>query len=194
MLFLGLVAGPAMVRADDCAGTLAVSEAAPGQITLALQLPCDPYAAVALSYGPIRFVEETGIDGQLALTLPHLAGITRLSVTAADRALAAEVPESAAAVAFIALDWAQPVEALGLSSGVVTAQPLGFPGGLPQARVLPVTSGPVHVDLPVTEATCGTELSLRLHRTNSPAAPLSLSLPPCDRSGETLRLTLDPAG
>ncbi|MEV8467994.1 hypothetical protein AB0T83_14550 [Fluviibacterium sp. DFM31] len=193
-LFLALLAGPVAAQAEDCAGTLDLSEGAPGQIALALRLPCDPYAAVALSYGPIRFVEETGIDGQLDLTLPHLAGISRLSLTSADRVFSADVPVSDSAVAFIALDWAQPVDAVRLSSGDAAAQPMGFPGGLPRARVLPVTGQPVHLDLPVTETTCGKELSLRLHRANSPAVALTVNLPSCDRNGETLRLTLDPAG
>lgn len=172
------------------------AQAAPGTISVHYSAPCAPYAPVSVTYGPVTFGEETGVDGQLDLTLPALSGVTTVRVQTGSAAHDLTLPPVADAQRFVALVLPGDDAGAELSADATQGQKFGFPGRAPQAWLLPVSAGALPVlSLPITGSTCGRRVALDLvDGRKGPRQQLEVTMPACSREGEVLHLPLVPAG
>lgn len=172
------------------------AQQAPGTVLVHYTAPCAPYAPVSVTYGPVSFGEETGMRGQLDLTLPALSGVTTLRIKTGSSAHDLELPQSAGVQPFVALVLPGDGAGAELTADTARGQTFGFPGQVPQARLLPVSGDAVPVlTLAVTDATCGRPVTLDLvDGRKATAQRLEVTMPACSRVGEVLRLPLIPAG
>ena len=121
---LALSAGAAAQPQCPQSLTLAARLADPAQLTLTLDAPCRPYAALTLAYGPLRIVEQSSALGTLTLDLPRLVGAQSVTVDLGDKTLSAAVPPgSDPARGFAAVTWSD-----GPARGILEAQIPTRPG------------------------------------------------------------------
>lgn len=197
-LCVGVVlSGTGAVRAQglECPARAEVTETDGGLLHVVFSVPCQPYAPVDLTYGPLRIGEETSLDGSLALNLPRLGKADNVAFQIGSTRLSAPLPPARGqGAAFVAVRWpdGNPWGTLQADGAVATR--LGFPGrrDLAPLDVLTLSDTPsASLIVPVAADSCGTIVTAEVVSTDfSQARPLSVSLPPCDLAAARVTIPL----
>jgi hypothetical protein len=213
-------AAPALVEAAPACTPVLSLAAAPGAvIALSLSAPCDPDARVVVRHEGLGFTAATDAEGRLELEVPALATMARVRVLLPGNEVAlaeVAVPEAAGFLR-VGLQWMGPdrfeLHAFERGAGFGEAGHVhagSAPGlgrlfalgredverpllaevySLPRAHASEVR---LHVEAPVTEATCGREMLAEALAMGATAAAtlidVAVEMPGCDATGGFLML------